>query len=234
LRVTGIRTEALGNSSYLLTHNGIGILVDLQRDIDRFERLIEADDIEPRLVLDTHLHNDYISGGPALSKKTGAELVVPAAAAPVYRHRPAFHMEDIQVGDDLVIRPLHTPGHTPEHISYLVLLRGGEVQATALEGHVGKAAHEAHLVHVLLAAFVRGLHHQLSGEAETATDLLGHQLIEGDCRDIRPQIGSEPQAVETRSSLAFPRRAVQHSPIIGCRNRLRPGEHRFPATDRPG
>lgn len=125
LRVIAIRTEGLGNSSYLLTHNGIGILVDLQRDIDRFERLIEAEDIEPRLVLETHLHNDYVSGGPALSKKTGAELVVPAAAAPVYGHRSAFHREDIELGD-LVIRPLHTPGHTPEHTSYLVLIEGVE------------------------------------------------------------------------------------------------------------
>lgn len=125
MRVIAIRTEGLGNSSYLLTHEGVGVLVDLQLDIDRFERLIEAEDVEPRLVLETHLHNDYISGGPALSKKTGAELVVPAAAAPVYRHRPAFHLEDIQIGD-LVIRPIHTPGHTPEHTAYLVLLEGVE------------------------------------------------------------------------------------------------------------
>ncbi|MGH3649895.1 MAG: rhodanese-like domain-containing protein, partial [Acidimicrobiia bacterium] len=50
-----------------------------------------------------------------------AELVMPAATAPAFRHRPAFHHEDIELGR-LVIRPIHTPGHTPEHTSYLLLV----------------------------------------------------------------------------------------------------------------
>lgn len=54
LRVIAIRTEGLGNSSDLLAHAGVGVLVDLQRDIDRFESLIEAEDVEPRLVLLKH------------------------------------------------------------------------------------------------------------------------------------------------------------------------------------
>lgn len=126
MKIIHVRTESLGDSTYLLTHQNTGIVVDAQRDIDRFEHLIAESGVEPRLVLETHIHNDYISGGPELARKTGAELVLPAAAAPAYRHRPAFHMEDIELGD-LAVRPIHTPGHTPEHTSYLILVEGQPV-----------------------------------------------------------------------------------------------------------
>ncbi len=120
------RTEGLGDSTYLLTHRRFALVVDPQRDIDRFLDLISGSGAELRFVLETHVHNDYLSGGPELARVAGAELVVPAAAAPAYRHRPAFHMEDLVV-DGLVVRPLHTPGHTPEHTSYLILLENEPV-----------------------------------------------------------------------------------------------------------
>lgn len=119
-RVDTIRTEGLGDSTYLLVHDGLAVIVDPQRDIDRFEEALRRHDAEPRAILETHLHNDYVSGGPDLARVTGAELIMPAGAAPVFRHRPAFHREEIRIGE-IVLRPLHTPGHTPEHTSYLVL-----------------------------------------------------------------------------------------------------------------
>jgi hydroxyacylglutathione hydrolase len=120
------RTPGLGDQSYLLTHAGRGILVDPQRDLDRFLSAAADRDVELRFVLETHLHNDYVSGAVQAAQRTGAELVLPAAAAPEYRHTPAFHLEELKDGD-LVIRPIHTPGHTPEHTSYLVLLDGEPV-----------------------------------------------------------------------------------------------------------
>ena len=120
-----VRTEGLGDSTYILTHRGLAVVVDPQRDIDRFEPFLEEAQAELRLVLETHLHNDYVSGGRNLANKHGAELVMPAGAAPVFRHRPAFHQEDIDLGE-LSIRPLHTPGHTPEHTSYVVVIEGRE------------------------------------------------------------------------------------------------------------
>ncbi|WP_327583876.1 MBL fold metallo-hydrolase [Nonomuraea sp. NBC_00507] len=122
--VIPFRTPGLGDQTYLLTHEGKGALVDPQRDIDRF--LAAAADVELRFVLETHLHNDYVSGAAQAAQRTGAELVLPAAAAAAYRHTPAFHMEDIE-GGGLTIRPIHTPGHTPEHTSYLVLIDGEPV-----------------------------------------------------------------------------------------------------------
>ncbi|HIE21308.1 MAG TPA: MBL fold metallo-hydrolase [Acidimicrobiia bacterium] len=123
MKIHAIRTEGLGDTSYVLVHDGSALVVDPQRDIDRFEGLVNETGAEVRLVLETHLHNDYVSGGRDLARRLGAELVFPAAAAPVFRHRPAFHHEDIEAGS-LVVRPLHTPGHTPEHTSYLVLVDG--------------------------------------------------------------------------------------------------------------
>ena len=126
MQIDPLRTEGLGDSTYLLTHEGIGLVVDAQRDIDRFLDPMLASGAEFRLVLETHLHNDYLSGGPELARVAGAELVLPAAAAPTYRHRPAFHQEDIDLGA-FVVRPLHTPGHTPEHTSYLILVENEPV-----------------------------------------------------------------------------------------------------------
>jgi hydroxyacylglutathione hydrolase len=126
ITIEAIRTEGLGDSTYILIHGDIAIVVDPQRDIDRFETVLDRHGVEPRAILETHLHNDYVSGGRNLAERSGAELVLPAGAAPVFRHRPAFHGEDLALGE-LVIRPLHTPGHTPEHTSYLVVVDGVEV-----------------------------------------------------------------------------------------------------------
>ncbi|MGB8360370.1 MAG: MBL fold metallo-hydrolase [Acidimicrobiia bacterium] len=123
--VHGVRTEGLGDTTHVLIYDGLAIVVDPQRDIDRFEKVLDASGADLRLVLETHVHNDYVSGGRDLARKTGAELVMPAAAAPVFRHRPAFHHEDIDLGE-LMVRPIHTPGHTPEHTSYLMIVDGVE------------------------------------------------------------------------------------------------------------
>ena len=127
MEILTFRTPGLGDTSYLLTHEGTGVLVDPQRDIGRFLEAAEERDVELRFVLETHLHNDYVSGAEQAALTTGAELVLPAAAAPAYRHTPAFHLEDLDGGGGLVVRPIHTPGHTPEHTSYLVLIDGEEV-----------------------------------------------------------------------------------------------------------
>jgi glyoxylase-like metal-dependent hydrolase (beta-lactamase superfamily II)/rhodanese-related sulfurtransferase len=127
MEVVPFRTPGLGDTSYLLTHDGTGVLVDPQRDIDRFLDAAAERDVALRFVVDTHLHNDYVSGAEQAALRTGAELVLPAAAAPAYPHTPAFHMEDIKGDKGLTLRPIHTPGHTPEHTSYLVLIDGEPV-----------------------------------------------------------------------------------------------------------
>lgn len=125
MKIETVRTEGLGDSTYILAHDGLGLIVDPQRDIDRFTSIVEALGIEVRWVFETHLHNDYVSGARDIANALDAELVLPAGAAPVYRHRPAFHGEELSA-NGLSIRPMHTPGHTPEHVSYLVIIDGRE------------------------------------------------------------------------------------------------------------
>ena len=121
IQVSAFRTEGLGDSTYVVRAGDWSILIDPQRDVDRF--LGHLDGTQLRWVLETHLHNDYVSGGRSAASITGAELVLPAAAAPAFRHTPAFHGEDLNEGP-VVIRPIHTPGHTPEHTSYLIIVEG--------------------------------------------------------------------------------------------------------------
>ena len=63
MEVVSFRTPGLGDQTFLLTHEGKGVLVDPQRDIDRFLVAAAERDVELRFVLETHLHNDYVSGG---------------------------------------------------------------------------------------------------------------------------------------------------------------------------
>lgn len=125
MEIIPIRTEGLGDSTYIVSHDGLGIVVDPQRDIDRFADELTRLDLTLRWVLETHLHNDYVSGAKDLARAYDAELVVPAGAAPVFRHTPAYHHEAISESS-LTIRPIHTPGHTPEHVSYLLIVDGVE------------------------------------------------------------------------------------------------------------
>jgi len=123
MEIKPVRTSGLGDNSYVLSHDGVAIIVDPQRDIDRFLGQVEELGAQVRFVLETHIHNDYISGGRELARRTGADLILPAGSGAAYAYLPAFHLEDFVEGR-LRIRPIHTPGHTPEHVSYFVSLDG--------------------------------------------------------------------------------------------------------------
>jgi rhodanese-related sulfurtransferase/glyoxylase-like metal-dependent hydrolase (beta-lactamase superfamily II) len=121
MQVESIRTASLGDTTYLLRHGDSVVVVDPQRDIGRFLAVIEDGTVVTH-VLETHVHNDYVSGGRDLARRTGADLVLPAGSGVGFPFVPAFHQEDLGGADGLAIRPLHTPGHTPEHVSYLLLI----------------------------------------------------------------------------------------------------------------
>ncbi|MCC6175576.1 MAG: MBL fold metallo-hydrolase [Chloroflexi bacterium] len=124
MEITSIRTPGLGDATYLFSHHGLGLIVDPQRDINRFLAAAQERQVRIRYVLETHVHNDYVSGGRELAHETGASLILPAGAGVAFDHVPAFHQEEIDGDAGLTIRPIHTPGHTPEHVSYLVLIDG--------------------------------------------------------------------------------------------------------------
>jgi glyoxylase-like metal-dependent hydrolase (beta-lactamase superfamily II)/rhodanese-related sulfurtransferase len=122
-----VETSSLGDRTYLV-HDGVAaVVVDPQRDIDRV--LLEAGRLGVRIayVAETHLHNDYVSGGLALARLTGAGYLV-AAAEEVHFDRVRVADGDlIEVTDRLGLRVVATPGHTFHHVSYVVVLDGEPV-----------------------------------------------------------------------------------------------------------
>ncbi|MCG7593006.1 rhodanese-like domain-containing protein [Mycobacterium sp. PSTR-4-N] len=114
-----IETSSLGDRSYLVSHTGTAVVIDPQRDIDRILRL--ADDLGVRIthVLETHLHNDYVSGGFELARVVGAEYLLPAGDRVDYEHRAVSDGDRIDTGA-FRFGAMHTPGHTHHHISYVL------------------------------------------------------------------------------------------------------------------
>ncbi len=115
-----IETSSLGDRSYVITGGGVAVVVDPQRDIDRVRELAADKSARITHVLETHVHNDYVSGGLALARATGAEYVVPDGDDLDYPARRVTDGEVVDAGA-FVLRALHTPGHTEHHISYVLV-----------------------------------------------------------------------------------------------------------------
>jgi hydroxyacylglutathione hydrolase len=113
------QTPGLGDTSYLLASEGEAVLVDPQRDAWRF--VAAANDRGWRVVrvLETHVHNDYVSGALETRAATGAEIVAPARGRYDFPTRGADEGDVIELGA-LRLTAAATPGHTPEHLSWLV------------------------------------------------------------------------------------------------------------------
>jgi glyoxylase-like metal-dependent hydrolase (beta-lactamase superfamily II) len=118
VQVTAIETAALGDRSYVISQDGAAIVVDPQRDTDRMLAAV-PDGGQVVCVLETHLHNDYVSGGLELARRTGAKYAIAAADEVAFPRTPVRDGNVLTAGP-LCITALHTPGHTPHHLSYLV------------------------------------------------------------------------------------------------------------------
>jgi hydroxyacylglutathione hydrolase len=112
-------TPGLGDNSYLVWSGHEAILVDPQRDVWRFLEVASRRGLSIKYVLETHVHNDYVSGARALEAATGATIVGPAAGGYLFPHRGLREGDEIRLGT-LRVTALETPGHTPEHLAYLV------------------------------------------------------------------------------------------------------------------
>jgi len=124
--VVGIETPTLGDRSYLAHDGNVGLVVDPQRDIDRITALAVALGVRITHVAETHVHNDYVSGGLALSRACGARYLVGAAEPAGFARTPVSDGELIDVSDGFRVRVAATPGHTFNHLAY-VLETGDEV-----------------------------------------------------------------------------------------------------------
>ncbi|MEJ7748646.1 MAG: rhodanese-like domain-containing protein [Candidatus Limnocylindrales bacterium] len=146
MRISQYRIEGLGHLSTLLADEeaGLAAVVDPRRDVDLYLAAAATAGLRISHVVETHLHNDYVSGASDLAGLTGAVHVIGAAAELRTEHHPIRDGDVFDVGS-LRFTARETPGHTPEHVTYavadrsradepLVLLTGGSL----LVGAVGR------------------------------------------------------------------------------------------------
>jgi glyoxylase-like metal-dependent hydrolase (beta-lactamase superfamily II)/rhodanese-related sulfurtransferase len=127
VEVLPIETPALGDRSYLAHDGKVAVVVDPQRDIDRITALAAERGVRITHVAETHMHNDYVSGGLALSRAAGASYLVSAADPVGFARRPVRDGDTLQIGTGLQLRALATPGHTFSHLSYVLETAAGVV-----------------------------------------------------------------------------------------------------------
>jgi hydroxyacylglutathione hydrolase len=129
----------LGNSSFVVgdSRRRVAAVVDATRDTGRYLEQVEGSGLTLKWVLDTHLHADFVSGGRELAELSGATFGISAESETSLSHQPLHDKEELMFGSGK-ITVLKSPGHTPEHISFLlqdedarssVLFSGGSLMA---------------------------------------------------------------------------------------------------------
>ena len=121
MTVTAVTDPGLGNASYLVDlGDGRALAVDACRDLRRLRAEADARGLRIAFAADTHLHADFLSGAVQLHVDDGAEILASRAGAREFQHRRLDDGDEVDLGG-LTLRTLATPGHTDEHLSYLLL-----------------------------------------------------------------------------------------------------------------
>jgi hydroxyacylglutathione hydrolase len=135
IEVVTIETPSLGDRTYLATDGASALVIDAQRDIDRVLAVAAARGVAVTHVFETHIHNDYVSGGLALARRSGAAYHVNAADTVAFDRVGIGDGDTIDVGPSIRVRVIATPGHTFTHLAYaLEDAATGEVAAVFTGG----------------------------------------------------------------------------------------------------
>jgi glyoxylase-like metal-dependent hydrolase (beta-lactamase superfamily II)/rhodanese-related sulfurtransferase len=132
IQITAVDTPSLGDRSYLVTDGVTAIVIDPQRDFDRILAVAREQDVPVTHVLETHIHNDYVTGGCALARETGAQYLVSGSDPVEFERTPVTDGDVLDIGA-MRLRVLATPGHTFTHLSF-VLQDGDQVLAVFTGG----------------------------------------------------------------------------------------------------
>jgi hydroxyacylglutathione hydrolase len=120
VEVVRLTDEGLGNSAYVVDlGDGGALVVDPERDPRPYLRVLEQRGLAARFVVDTHLHADFVSGSRELVA-AGAALLAPGGSGLTFPHRGLGDGDELDLGG-LALRVIATPGHTPEHLAYLLV-----------------------------------------------------------------------------------------------------------------
>lgn len=125
MKVEQIYTGCLAEAAYYIESNGEAIIIDPLRETSPYIKKAEENGAKIKYVLETHFHADFVSGHIDLAKKTGATIVFGPNAQPGYNAYIAKDGEELQVGD-VRIKVLHTPGHTTESTTFLLIDEEGK------------------------------------------------------------------------------------------------------------
>jgi hydroxyacylglutathione hydrolase len=157
--------RGLGNDSYLFVSEGVAVVVDPVRDVARYQAAASERNVRVVAAVETHLHADFVSGARELATR-GADVYASAAAHVRFPHRPVRDGDLIEI-DGIRLQAMATPGHTPEHLSFLiedadppVLFSGGALMpgGAARTDLVGPERTEE-LARALFRTFREGLGH---------------------------------------------------------------------------
>lgn len=126
MEIRSFVAEELGNSSYLvlLPEASLAAAIDPMRDVAPYLEMVERADLRLAWALETHVHNDFVCGARELEAEVGARIGASAQAGLRYAYEPLRDGQEIGLGP-YRLRVLATPGHTPEHVSHLLVDKSG-------------------------------------------------------------------------------------------------------------
>jgi len=142
MKIEQIYTGCLAQGAYYIHSDGEGVIIDPLREVSPYIDRAKNDNVTIKYIFETHFHADFVSGHVTLAKETGAQIIYGPLADPKYDAHIATDGEEFTIGQ-LTMRVLHTPGHTMESTTYLLLdAEGNEVAIftgdTLFLGDVGR------------------------------------------------------------------------------------------------
>ena len=120
-----IKVDSLSNQTYVVgsEQSGQCVVIDPVRDIDQYTSIASNHDVQITHALETHLHNDFVSGARELAAETGCQVGASASGGTLFPSMRLQEGDEFDLGE-FKIKVVHTPGHTPEHISFLLEEQG--------------------------------------------------------------------------------------------------------------
>ena len=142
MQIEQIYTGCLAQGAYYITSNGEAAIIDPLREVQPYLDRLERDNVKLKYIFETHFHADFVSGHVDLSKKTTAPIVYGPTANPEFEAIIATDGKEFNIGK-IKIKALHTPGHTMESTTYLLIDENGKEHAifsgdTLFIGDVGR------------------------------------------------------------------------------------------------
>lgn len=142
MKIEQIYTGCLAQGAYYITSNGEAAIIDPLRETKPYTDRLEQDNVKLKYIFETHFHADFVSGHVDLGKQTGASVIYGPNAAPDFEFISAKDNQEFTIGN-IKIKVVHTPGHTMESTSYLLIDENGKDHAlfsgdTLFIGDVGR------------------------------------------------------------------------------------------------